>query len=157
MENISHITARLREVVIDGRWIANTNWQDQLSQTSLAQAKQQIGSLNTIAALTYHVDYYLSGVADFFETGKLLISDKHSFDVPDMQSEAEWEALKQRLYDNAERFNRLVEEMPAEKMGEIFVLEKYGTYMRNIQGMIEHIYYHLGQVVIIRKLLSEQE
>ena len=39
-------------------------------------------------------------------------------------------------------------------MNEGFVDEKYGTYLRNIDGMIEHAYYHLGQVVLIKKLLE---
>ncbi|MEM8891667.1 MAG: DUF1572 domain-containing protein, partial [Bacteroidota bacterium] len=42
-----------------------------------------------------------------------------------------------------------------EKYKEGFVDEKYGTYRRNIDGMIEHCYYHLGQISIIRKMIAE--
>ena len=44
--------------------------------------------------------------------------------------------------------------MSEEKLDEAFVDEKYGTYHRNIDGMIEHCYYHLGQIVLIKKMLS---
>jgi hypothetical protein len=44
--------------------------------------------------------------------------------------------------------------MPEKKVLHVFVDEKYGTYLRNIEAMIEHSYYHLGQIVLIRKILS---
>lgn len=28
-----------------------------------------------------------------------------------------------------------------------------GTFLRNMDAMIEHAYYHLGQIVLIKKLL----
>ena len=35
-----------------------------------------------------------------------------------------------------------------------FIDAKYGTFLRNIEGVIEHSYYHLGQISLIRKLIS---
>ena len=43
--------------------------------------------------------------------------------------------------------------MPNDKLEEIFVDEKYGTYRRNIEGIIEHSYYHLGQISLIKKMI----
>jgi hypothetical protein len=43
--------------------------------------------------------------------------------------------------------------MPDSKMDEVFVDEKYGTHLRNIDGMIEHAYYHLGQIALIKKMI----
>jgi len=37
-----------------------------------------------------------------------------------------------------------------------FTDEKYGTYQRNLIGILEHSYYHLGQIVLIKKLLKTQ-
>ena len=48
-------------------------------------------------------------------------------------------------------FAQIVEQMPEEKLHEIFIDEKYGTYLQNIESMIEHCYYHLGQVVLLKK------
>jgi hypothetical protein len=36
-----------------------------------------------------------------------------------------------------------------------FVDEKYGTYLRNIEGVIEHSYYHLGQVSLLKKMVTQ--
>jgi hypothetical protein len=45
--------------------------------------------------------------------------------------------------------------MPEEKLNQVFVDEKYGTYQRNIDAMIEHAYYHLGQIVLIKKMIND--
>jgi hypothetical protein len=50
-----------------------------------------------------------------------------------------------------------VEQFPDEKLDEAFVDEKYGTWQRNIDAMIEHCYYHLGQITLIRKMILAQE
>ena len=44
--------------------------------------------------------------------------------------------------------------MPEERLDENFVDEKYGNYTRNIDGMIEHSYYHLGQISLIKKIIN---
>jgi len=49
-----------------------------------------------------------------------------------------------------------VEQMPTSQLQDAFTDEKYGTYLRNILGMLEHSYYHLGQIVLIKKLLKNK-
>lgn len=44
--------------------------------------------------------------------------------------------------------------MEETKLNAYFVEEKYGSYYRNIDAMIEHSYYHLGQIVLINKILN---
>ena len=44
--------------------------------------------------------------------------------------------------------------MPEEKLQEVFTNEEYGTYYRNIDAMIEHAYYHLGQIELVKKCLT---
>ncbi len=153
METSTQLAHRLREVFLDGKWIANTNWRDALANVTWEQATQQVESLNTIAALTFHLNYYLAGVADFFESGALEIRDKYSFDLPAIESEKDWDDLRNTLFNSAERFAGLVEQMSGEELAQVFLDEKYGDYRRNIEGMIEHGYYHLGQVSLIKKML----
>lgn len=154
MSTTLQLAKRFREVVLDGLWIANTNFKHQLSDVTCEQAITKIGSLNTIAMLTFHIDYYIAGLVHVFEGGDLEIRDKYSFDLPPVESQQQWEDLLNKLWNDAERFATLLEQMPDSKMDEGFVDEKYGTYLRNIDGMIEHCYYHLGQITLIKKLLS---
>lgn len=153
MERPSTLAIRLKEVFLDGRWIANTNYKEQLMYVTMEQATTKIGSLNTIAALTYHINYYLAGILNVFNGGALEIRDKHSFDLPPIASETDWDRLRDELLVNSERFIQAVATMTDGQLEQPFVDEKYGTYARNIEGVIEHSYYHLGQICLIRKMV----
>ena len=148
------ISVRLREVLLDGRWIANTNYKDQLSNVSWQQATEKLHDLNTIAALTYHINYYLEGLLNAFENGKLEISDKFSFDAPPVNSESDWNKMISDFLSNSEKFVHYVEQMEDSVFDQPFIDPRYGTYLRNIEGVIEHSYYHLGQISLIRKLIT---
>lgn len=147
---------RLREVFLNGKWIANTNYKEQISSLDWKQATQKTGSLNTIAALTFHINYYTKGILAVFEDGILDIKDQYSFDLPPITSNSDWEKLVDEFLINAERFADTVSKMSDERLNSIFVEEKYGTYHRNIEGVLEHSYYHLGQISLIKKLLLEK-
>lgn len=153
MSSTSQLAKRFGEVLLDGLWIANTNFKDQLKDVTWEQATTKIGSLNTIAMLTFHIHYYIAGLINVFEGGDLEIKDKYSFDLPSIESQEQWENLLNKLWTASEKFANLLEKMPNSKMDEVFVDEKYGAYLRNIDGMIEHSYYHLGQITLIKKLL----
>ncbi|WP_347220184.1 DUF1572 domain-containing protein [Chryseobacterium sp.] len=156
MNSALQLAKRFREVLLDGLWIANTNFKDQLSDVTWKQAVTKVGSLNTIAMLTFHIDYYIAGIIPVFEGGQLTIKDKYSFDLPPIESQEQWDALLNKLWSDSETFAVLLEKMPDSKLDEVFADEKYGTYQRNIDGMIEHAYYHLGQITLIKKLLKAQ-
>jgi len=153
MSTTSQLAKRFREVLLDGKWIANTNFKDQLSDVTWEQATMKIDSLNTIAMLTFHIDYYVAGLINVFEGGDLEIRDQYSFDLPPIENDEQWETLKNKLWKDAEKFASLLEQIPDAKMNEVFVDEKYDTYLRNIDGMIEHCYYHLGQITLIKKMI----
>ncbi|MGE8512361.1 MAG: DUF1572 domain-containing protein [Chryseobacterium culicis] len=157
MSSTLQLAKRFREVILDGLWIANTNFKDQLSEVTWEQAVTKIDSLNTIAMLTFHIDYYIAGIMNVFEGGNLEIKDQFSFDLPTIESQKQWEDLLDKFWKNSEKFAALLEQMPDSKLDEVFADEKYGTYRRNIDGMIEHSYYHLGQITLIKKLLKTSE
>jgi len=149
------IAARLSEVLLDGTWIANTNFKMQLQDLSWLQATQKVGSLNTIAMLTFHINYYLKGLLWAFETGKLEISDCYSFDMPEIKSGDDWDELRTDFLHQATQFVLKVEQLEDAVFDQHFIDEKYGTWLRNIEGVIEHCYYHLGQISLIKKLIVE--
>ncbi len=157
MENTKQLSQRLKEVLLYGKWIANTNYQEQLSDISWEAAKRKMGSLNSIALLTFHINYYLQGLIHVLDGGGLEIKDKYSFDLPEITSENEWHTLKNQFLENAEKFANQIEKLPESILDEVFVEEKYGSYRRNLEGMIEHSYYHLGQIVLINKMLRDSD
>jgi uncharacterized damage-inducible protein DinB len=157
MNRNTALASRLREVLLDGHWIANTNYKEQLQSINWDQAIQKVGNLNTIAALTFHINYYMEGLLNVFNGGKLEISDKYSFDLPGIKTEQDWTQLVSTFLHNAETFASKVEQMEDTLFDQPFVDEKYGSYLRNIEGVIEHSYYHLGQVSIIRKMITQHQ
>lgn len=147
------LAKRSKEVLLDGRWIANTNYKELLLSINWEQAIQKIGQLNTIAALTFHINYYLGGLLNVFNGGELEIKDQYSFDLPPIQSAADWKQLVNDFLYNAEQFIAAVAQMEDQQLDQVFVAEKYDTYLRNIEGVIEHSYYHLGQISLIKKMM----
>ncbi|MDX2171509.1 MAG: DUF1572 domain-containing protein [Bacteroidota bacterium] len=151
------LAARLREVLLNGHWIANTNIKEQVLSVDWKQATLQIYKLNTIAALTYHLNYYLFGLLSALKTGRLEISDKFSFDHPVITSKEDWEKLVSEFVNNGLEFSNFIEQSDETFFDQPFIDEKYGTIQRNIEGVIEHSYYHLGQISLIRKIILQNQ
>jgi hypothetical protein len=154
--NLSTLLARhLREVHFGGNW-TSVNLKEQLAGVSWQQATTQVDSLNTIAALVYHVNYYVDAVLKLLQQQPLKASDKYSFSHQPITSAEDWQGMLDKTWADAENFAVLVEQMPEHKLWEDLWENKYGDFYRNIQGIIEHTHYHLGQIVLIKKLLVQQ-
>ncbi|MGV3460782.1 MAG: DUF1572 domain-containing protein [Flavobacterium sp.] len=149
------IAGRLREVLLNGTWVAYTNYKKELDEIDYTTANVEVNSLNSIAAIAQHIHYYIAGVLNVFNGGGLDIKDKYSFDFPPVASQEQWEIIRKKFYDDTEAYARHVERLNDEQLAATFVDEKYGSYYRNIEAMIEHSYYHLGQIVLIKKMLGK--
>lgn len=154
MNLAKQIAKQFREVQLNGTWIS-TNFKAQLEDVSLQEATTKIGTLNTIGALAFHVNYYVAGVLQVLEGGSLDIRDKYSFDYPPFETEEDWKKMVDKTCSDAEKFADLIEKMSDEQLEADFVNEKFGNYLRNLLGMTEHSYYHLGQIVLLKKLIRE--
>jgi len=155
MNTTAQIAKHFREVHFGGNWTAS-NLKDQLTDINWQQATEQVGSFNTIATLVFHMNYYVSAVTKVLEGGPLIAKDAYSFDHPPITTEADWEALLNKTWNEAETFAQLIEVLPDAILWEDLTHEKYGNYYRNLHGIIEHCHYHLGQIVILKKLLSNR-
>jgi hypothetical protein len=156
MNLTAQIAKQLRSVHFGGNW-TDVNLKETLKDITWQQATTQVYSLNTIAKLVYHMNYYISAVLKVLQGGPLDASDKYSFDLPPIHSQEDWEKLLDKTWIEAEHFASLVEQFPENKLGDIFSDEKYGNYYRNIHGIIEHCHYHLGQIVLIKKILLQAD
>jgi hypothetical protein len=156
MNLTAQIAKHFRDVHYGGNW-TSVNLQDTLKDVGWQQAITRVGNLNTIAALVFHINYYVAGVSQVMQGGTLDIKDKYSYDLPPIHSEEEWKQLLDKLWRDASSFAELIEAFPEQKLNETFVDEKYGTYYRNFTGIIEHTHYHLGQIVLIKKLILQKE
>lgn len=152
-----YLANRLSEVLLSGKWVVGTNFKEQLADLTWTEATTQVENFNTIASITFHINYYLAGVMEVFKGGDLTIRDKYSFDAPEIKSESDWNQRKEKLLTDSEDFIQLVQHMEPQRLMDVFVKEEYGSFYRSIDVIIEHTYYHLGQIVLIKKKLRKSK
>jgi hypothetical protein len=143
-------------VYFGGNW-TDSNLRDQLEGLDWEESVAQVDELNTIATLVFHMTYFVRVMLGALNNGILDGKDIYSFEHPPIRSQKDWEKMLQQTWQDAASLAAAIEKFPEEKLGECFFEEKYGSYYRNFQGIIEHCHYHLGQVVLIRKILSSKE
>ncbi len=148
------IAKHFRELYSGGNWTF-TNVKDTLSDVSWQESNTKVYSFNTIAAIVFHMNYFVEAAMQVLQGKALEAHDKFSFDVHPILSKEDWDQLVNNTLYNAETFASLLEQIPDSKMWEVFEEDKYGSYYRNMNGIIEHSHYHLGQIVIIKKLIRE--
>jgi hypothetical protein len=144
----------IEEVYLNGTWVAYTNYKDQLEDLDWKTATTRVAELNTIALLAQHIHYYVKGVINVFENNRLEIRDKYSFDFPPLNSQEQWDDFLITFWKDAQTLANHVRTLNEAELEKPFVEEKYGRYFRNMVGMLEHSYYHLGQIVLIKKLVK---
>jgi hypothetical protein len=152
MKLTNQIAAHLRAIHFGGNW-TGSNLREQLADVTWQQAITPVGSLHTIAALVYHMNYFVSATLKVLQGGPLDAKDKFSFDHPPITSQQDWEGLLQQTWSDAEGLAAAIEQMPESQLWLDFVDAKYGNYYRCIHGPIEHCHYHLGQIAFMKSML----
>jgi hypothetical protein len=148
------LAKQLHDVYFGGNW-TSVNVQKTLEDVDWIQATTRIESLNTIAVLVNHINYYIGGVVDVLIGKPLLIKDKYSFEHPPINNQEDWLKFISNGYHQVHEFISEIEKLTDDQIKVDFIEPKYGTWFRNLSGIIEHCHYHLGQIVIIKKLVSQ--
>ncbi len=156
MSVTKQIAKHVRELHFGGNW-TYSNLKDNLADVTWQQATTPVYSFNTIATLVYHINYYVSAVINVLQGESLNAKDEDSFNHPPILSQQDWENLLNKTWADAENFANLIEALPEPKLWENIAEEKYGIYYRNLHGIIEHSHYHLGQIVLIKKILQQAD
>jgi len=147
------IAQRFAGIYFGQNW-TNTNIEAQLKETSWQEAVKCVETCNTILALTYHMDYYVQAISRVLRGHALDAHDRYSFDHPAIQHQQEWQDLCKQVLANARQLEVRIRELPADRLQQPFTDPRYGTYYHNLLGVTEHCSYHLGQIVLLRKLLA---
>ena len=152
MKLTGQIAKHFREVYFGDNW-TEVDFKSQLADVTWQEAIARVYGLNSIATLVFHAGYYVVVLIPVLEGQPLNAKNVDSFQHPPITTQEEWNLLLDSFWANAERCETLLEQMPESLLWEIFKDEKYGHYYRNIQGTIEHLYYHIGQIVLLKKIL----
>lgn len=153
MSITAQIAKQLREVHLGDNW-TGVNLKNTIDGITWQQAVTKVHDFNTIAVLMYHINYYVAAVLKVLQGEPLKASDKFAFDAPEISSEADWQKLVNKVMTEAETFAAAIEKLDDNKLPENLADPKYGNYHRNLTGIVEHTHYHLGQIVLIKKILN---
>lgn len=146
------IAQRIKEVYFGGSW-TTASVKEFLTGLSIKEANTILNDGNSIYTILHHCHYYTLVQRNVLLGKELLGSDKESFEVPPINSEGELNHFKTKVLEEANDFINLVHKLDDEILMQPFFAEKYGNYYRNLNGLIEHWNYHLGQLYYIRKYL----
>ena len=153
MNTPQQLAKHFRDIHFGGNWTC-VNLKDTLNGVTWQQATAKVQDCNTIAVLVFHMHYYVAAILNVLQGGELNAHDQYSFDCPTITSQADWNNMQAKVWADAEALAMLIEQLPESKLSEYFSQEKYGTYYRNLQGLIEHTHYHLGQISLLKKITN---
>ena len=156
MSVTKQLANHLRAIYFGGNWTVSS-LKEHLGDITWQQATTRVHGFNSIASLTRHSTYYVNALIGVLQGKPLEAKDELSFRLPPLNSQLDWEQLLAKLWTEAETAAILIEQLPDTRLFDNFTDEKYGSYYRNIQGIIEHMHYHLGQIVLIKKMLQESK
>jgi hypothetical protein len=145
------LASHLQSVFFGGNW-TSVNLKETLQDVDWQQATNKVSGMNSIAVLVFHMGYYVREVLKVLRGAPLQAHDKYSFELPPLRSEEEWQRLVNETFEQASQFADAITAMPEGFLGADFSEPKYGTYYHNILGIIEHTHYHLGQIVMLKKM-----
>jgi hypothetical protein len=124
-----------------------------LRDVTLAEATTRTAaSPNTIAALVQHLVFWNHVMARRAQGTPTEIGPANGFDVPPLHSEADWQGLQADLWQSAHALAAAIRQVPEAKLTEP-ILPAYASTYKNLQGAVEHLHYHLGQVVLLKNLV----
>jgi hypothetical protein len=115
MSLTAQIAKHIHDVHLGGNW-TDVSLKDSLAGLTWQQATAKPGPFNSIAALVYHMNYFICAVLKVLEGGPLEAHDKFSFDMPAINSQQDWDSLLEKTWKEAEVFAALVEQLPNSKL-----------------------------------------
>lgn len=148
-----HIAHHLVEVHRGGNWtevsIAGT-----LTGISWVQAGIVTPfSPNSIAMLVHHITYWNRIIALRGQNITPEIDAGNGMNTPALTNHEDWEALKKDNVHSAEELATIIE---GYDIGSLYnpILPGHSSAYKNFQGQVEHVHYHLGQIVMIQKYIN---
>jgi hypothetical protein len=80
---------------------------------------------------------------------------ENGFDVPFLNSKEEWGSLIEKTKQSFMVLSEAVHDFPEDRLMDNYAPSIPSTFYRNIQGCVEHAHYHLGQIVILKNLVTQ--
>ncbi|MGI4834569.1 MAG: DinB family protein [Janthinobacterium lividum] len=152
-----HLSAAIAQHVLDvhtgGNW-TEVDLAHTLADVTLAEANTRTpASANTLASLVRHLAFWNRVMARRAHGQPTEINRANGFDAgPPLGTEADWQALRADLTCSGQELAAAIRAVPDEQLPAA-ILPGYSSAYKNLQGAVEHLHYHLGQLVILKNLV----
>jgi hypothetical protein len=150
MNECERIAAQLGRALHGNAW-HGPSWKEVLKGVSLAQALHRpIPDAHTIAEIALHATSWHEIVRERLEGGTPEVTDARNFPDGNLRSEAQWKAVKARLFSSGDALRRTIAQFPPARLHRRRPRTR-GTWYELAIGQLQHDLYHAGQVAVLRK------
>lgn len=126
---------------------------DTLKSITAEQASRKITpKRNSIWEIVNHMIAWRENVLLRVQGNEIITPNNNYFVEIKDTSDAEWQETLQRLANSQEQWIRFLENFDAAQLENIYP-SNHMTYYEHIQGILQHDSYHLGQIVLLSKLI----
>lgn len=136
----------------DGSPWLDVNIVDTLKGIPASKAVRKIGNHNSIWQIVNHMIAWREGILKRVK-GEFFPSPENNFieEIKDISEEA-WQATLKKLERSQRNLLSFLESADDSILEKIYVPNNL-TYYEHLQGILQHDAYHLGQIVLLKKLI----
>ena len=152
MKITSLIAQHLLDVHEGNNW-TEVSLKDTLEDVTVEEAAALTkASPNTIASLLHHITFWNRVMIQRMKGINVIIDEHNGYNVPPLQTEEDW--LREKVDNNISAHELALDiyHFDETKLSESLTEGGSSAY-KNMQGTVEHIHYHLGQIMILKKLI----
>jgi uncharacterized damage-inducible protein DinB len=144
---------KLFEDLYDGSPWIDVTIMDTLKSISAQRAAKKIApGRNSVWQIVNHIIAWRENVLLRVQGNIIITPNNNYFIEIDNVSEAEWQKTLERLANSQDQWIRFLENFDESKFETIYPSNKM-SYYEHIHGILQHDAYHLGQIVLLSKLV----
>ncbi|MCC6584755.1 MAG: DinB family protein [Chitinophagales bacterium] len=149
---INKIKTLITETANGNNW-TGINAEQALKDISAETATKRINSNHlNIAELTAHLACWNNVISKRLEGVNYTPVIEEDFPVINELSGEQWQILKQDFFNSFEILIRALSQKEDVSLDQPIFEEGTSVY-RNVHGQVSHLHYHLGQIVLLKKII----
>ena len=145
MSKSAFIASRVHALFFGPNW-TETSLSELIQNHTFDEFSNAKVGTNSAAAVLFHIHYYQRAQLSVLQGGPLNAKDSESFYHPSWKRESDWFQFGSEIIDTGTELEAAIAQLPESIWSEPFVKAEYGSYETNLAGMLEHSYYHFGQL-----------
>lgn len=149
---INKIKTLLTETADGNNW-TGINAEQALKDISAETATKRINSNHlNIAELTAHLACWNNVISKRLEGVNYTPTAEEDFPLINQVSDEQWASLQQDFFNSFEILVKALSQKEDDSL-EKPIFDGASSAYRNVHGQVSHLHYHLGQIVLLKKLV----